>query len=312
MANKRRKNRLMKKYFWRLGCVEARIRSDARRADVPPALRAGSINDVAECGCASLIGPWNKHFFRAIHEPAWPPPLPLWGGHRIKTINRITRYEARELKLPRDLSRVSAELFFARRSLASLELWRRAAETDLWVVSLPSTHPQNVDGETLLARRFGWHSAHQAGYDPRWRFSWVTPSIATAILNEGRMRGSVPDDHRLYADLRLKFVKFPAIMWNLSFCCRNARLWQHCLLFEAVKFPEPTLGRWDDRVSSRSDALSFHRLLDAHQFRSSAPTGVWTAVQIRTSLDTRIGKQLDLGIINDFWELIRLLIEFVD
>jgi hypothetical protein len=55
MANKRRKNRLMKKYFWRLGCVEARIRSDARRADLPPALRAGSINDVAECGCASSM-----------------------------------------------------------------------------------------------------------------------------------------------------------------------------------------------------------------------------------------------------------------
>jgi hypothetical protein len=62
MANKRRKNRLMKKHFWRLGCVETRIRSDARRADLPPAPRAGSINDVAECGCASLIGPWNKHF----------------------------------------------------------------------------------------------------------------------------------------------------------------------------------------------------------------------------------------------------------
>jgi hypothetical protein len=38
MANKRHKNRLMKKYFWRLGCVEARIRSDARKADLPPAL----------------------------------------------------------------------------------------------------------------------------------------------------------------------------------------------------------------------------------------------------------------------------------
>jgi hypothetical protein len=231
MANKRRKNRLMKKYFWRLGCVEARIRSDARRADVPPALRAGSINDVAECGCASLIGPWNKHFFRAIHEPAWPPPLPPWGGHQIKTINRITRYEARELKLPRDLSRVSAELFFARRSLASLELWRRAAETDLWVVSLLSTHPQNVDGETLLVRRFGWRSAHQAGYDPRWRFSWVTPSIATAILNEDRMRGSVPDviDSTLICVLNsLNFLQSCEI-W--AFVAEMPRLWQHCLLF---------------------------------------------------------------------------------
>ena len=58
------------KVFLAFGLVEARIRSDARRADLPPALRAGSMNDVAECGCASLIGPWNKHFFRAIHEPA--------------------------------------------------------------------------------------------------------------------------------------------------------------------------------------------------------------------------------------------------
>jgi hypothetical protein len=64
MANKRRKNRLMKKYFWRLGCVEARIRSDARRADLPPALRAGSIDDVAECGFASLIGPNGTNTFQ--------------------------------------------------------------------------------------------------------------------------------------------------------------------------------------------------------------------------------------------------------
>ena len=54
----------MKKYFWRLGCVEARIRSDARRADLPPALRAGSIDDVAECGFASLIGPNGTNTFQ--------------------------------------------------------------------------------------------------------------------------------------------------------------------------------------------------------------------------------------------------------
>src|ERR1700736_2598126 len=63
MANKRRKRRLTKKYFWRLGCVEPRIRSDAREP-LPPALRAGSIDDVAECGFASLIGPNGTNTFQ--------------------------------------------------------------------------------------------------------------------------------------------------------------------------------------------------------------------------------------------------------
>jgi hypothetical protein len=62
MANKRHKNRLMKKYFWRLGYVEARIEVMPEE----PTFRRHL--ELVALGCASLIGPWNKHFFRSIHE----------------------------------------------------------------------------------------------------------------------------------------------------------------------------------------------------------------------------------------------------
>ena len=81
-------------------------------------------------------------------------------------------------------------------SHASRVLSRRVAETDLGGTSRFLAHPRNVDGAILLARQYERHSAHEAGYEPRHRFSWNTPSIAAATFNEDRMLNSVPQLHK--------------------------------------------------------------------------------------------------------------------
>jgi hypothetical protein len=78
MANKRRKNTLMKKYFWHLGCAEAPIRSDARRADRPMAAASGSIAVVAGCWSASSIVPNGTNTLQANTLPS-----DRWNRHQI-------------------------------------------------------------------------------------------------------------------------------------------------------------------------------------------------------------------------------------
>jgi hypothetical protein len=93
----------MKKYFWRLGCVEARIRSDARRADRPTDaannILRRSITDVAGCWSASSIVP-NGANTRPINYR-----LTDGADIKLKTINRITCFakigEARIETTPR-------------------------------------------------------------------------------------------------------------------------------------------------------------------------------------------------------------------
>jgi hypothetical protein len=81
-------------------------------------------------------------------------------------------------------------------SYASRGLSRRVGETDLGGTSRLLAHPRNVDGAILLARQYERHSAHEAGYEPRQRFSWDAPLIAAATLNEDRMLSSVPRLHK--------------------------------------------------------------------------------------------------------------------